>query len=134
MSEEPTKMKSLKFLSSSSYNMMSCLDRVPSLDLASGVNKLESLALDVNFRSNSQHKHHLFEMFTQMYFKTNLKNVHLLVGNSGCDISVFPAKSLAEAVSKLEEFVAPRREFSVAQSSCLLTAVSKAASQIRKLD
>ena len=131
MSKESTKIKSLKILSCSIE-----LLEVPPLLFARAVNKLESLALDVNFRSNCnpQHKDHLFEMFTQMYFKTNLKRVHLLLGHSGCDISVFPAKSLAEAVSKLEEFVAPRIEFSIDQIKCILTAVSKESSKIRKLD
>ena len=129
MSKESTKIKSLKILSCSIE-----LLEVPPLLFARAVNKLESLALDVNFRSNSQHKDHLFEMFTQMYFKTNLKRVHLLLGHSGCDITVFPAKSLAEAVSKLEEFVAPRIEFSIDQIKCILTAVSKESSKIRKLD
>ena len=131
MSEEPTKMKSLKFLSSSSYNMMSCLDRVPSLDLASGVNKLESLYLGSEFGNINADQ--LFETFTQMSVKTNLKRVHLL-GPDSDDIRAVPAETLAEAVSKLEEFIAPRLEFSLAQMKCVLIAVSKESSKIRKLD
>ena len=51
MSKESTKIKSLKILSCSIE-----LLEVPPLLFARAVNKLESLALDVNFRSNSQHK------------------------------------------------------------------------------
>ena len=131
MSEEATKMKSLKFLSSSSYNMMSFLDRVPALDLARGVNKLESLDLGSEFGNLNADQ--LFEMFTQMSVKTNLKKLHLL-GPDSDDIRAVPAETLAEAVSKLEEFIAPRLEFSLAQIKCVLVAVSKETSKIRKLD
>merc|ERR1740129_2076553 len=110
---------------------MSFLDRVPSLDLARGVNKLESLNLGSEFGNINADQ--LFETFTQMSVKTNLKRVHLL-GPDSDDIRAVPAGTLAEAVSKLEEFIAPRLEFSLAQMKCVLIAVSKKSSKIRKLD
>ena len=131
MSEEATKMKSLKFLSSSSYNMMSFLERVPALHLSRGVNKLETLDLGSEFGNLNADQ--MFEMFAQMSVKTNLRRVHL-VGPDSDDIRVVPAETLAEAASKIEEFIAPRFEFSLAQMKSVIVAVAKESSPIRKLD
>ena len=143
MSEESTKLKSLKIWSSKSD-----LYFIPPVHFARGVNKLKSLYLGwepylgllkpptiQNTNSISHlHQEQLLEMFSQMSVKTNLKKVHLFLALRECKISAVPAETLAEAVSKLEEFVAPRMEFSSAQIKCVLIAASKKSSKIRKLD
>ena len=131
MSEEYSKLKSLKLLSSINEDY---IKQVRPLIFARGVNKLESL--DLGSSDNDFHgltKGHLLKMFAQMSVETNLKRLHL--GPVAISYpNLVPSETLAKAISKLEEFIAPRIEFSAAQIQCVLIAVSKDSSKIRKLD
>ena len=107
---------------------------VEPVKVAVAINSLESLSME---SCPCLPAVQLFEVFSEMSVRTCLRKVYIGVPLNplfNATIQSVPSDVLALAVTKLEEFIAPRMRFSPDQIKSVLEAVSMNSSKIKKID